>query len=169
MEETIENKVAKSGLITLSLDEFVQRGERVIFDIAPVLWEGLVLKEKDFRAFVAENNWSKYKDSFVALTCSTDAIVPSWAYLLITVALQPYAKKIVFGSLEDLERELYTDEVNNFDVEKVKDQRVLVKGCGDAPIPDAGFVIVSSKLLPVVKSLMFGEACSNVPLYKRKG
>lgn len=168
MENAIENKVAKSGLITLSLDEFVQKGERVLFDIKPLLWQELVLKEKDFRKFVAENEWSVYKDQYIALTCTTDAIVPSWAYMLLTVALKPFAKKIVFGTIDDLERELYTESIESLDISNLSDQRVLIKGCGDAPIPEVAFVMLSNKLLPIVKSLMFGEACSNVPLFKRK-
>lgn len=168
MEETIENKVSKSGLITLSLADFISKGDRVSFDIQPLLWKGMALKEKDFREFVATHDWTSFSGKNVAIHCSTDAIIPSWAYLLISVALQPYANKIVFGSIADLERELYSDVVNNIDISEYTDKRVLVKGCGNAPIPEVGFMMLSNKLLPVVKSLMFGEACSNVPLYKKK-
>lgn len=167
MTEIIENKVANSGLITISLEDFHQKGERVLFDIKPLLWKELVLKEKDFRAFIKQNNWSHYEDKFVAITCSADAIVPTWAFMLIAIALQPYAKKVIFGSLSDLERELYIDTVNSFDLNTINDKRVLVKGCGDINIPESAFIYVSEKFIPVVKSLMFGEACSNVPLYKK--
>lgn len=167
MSEFIENKVANSGLITISLEEFHQKGDRVLFDIKPLLWQELALKEKDFRSFIKQHDWRQYQDNFVAITCSADAIVPTWAYMLVAIALQPYVKKVIFGNLSDLERELYIDAVNLFDLNSITNKRVLVKGCGDINIPDSAFVYVSQKFVPVVKSLMFGEACSNVPLYKK--
>ena len=167
MSEYIENKVANSGLMTISLEEFHQKGDRVLFDIKPLLWQELALKEKDFRSFIKQHDWRQYQDNFVAITCSADAIVPTWAYMLVAIALQPYVKKVIFGNLSDLERELFIDAVNLFDLNSVADKRVLVKGCGDINIPDSAFVYVSQKFVPVVKSLMFGEACSNVPLYKK--
>ncbi len=167
MSEYIENKVANSGLMTISLEEFHQKGDRVLFDIKPLLWQELALKEKDFRSFIKQNDWHQYQDNFVAITCSADAIVPSWAYMLVAIALQPYVKKVIFGNLSDLERELYIDAVNLFDLNSITNKRVLVKGCGDISIPDSAFVYISQKFVPVVKSLMFGEACSNVPLYKK--
>ena len=167
MGEFIDNKVAKSGLITISLEEFYQKGERVLFDIKPLLWKEAVVKEKDFRNFIKEHDWTQYQDKFIAITCSVDAIVPNWAYMLIAIALQDYAKKIVFGNLEDLEITLYKEAIDNFNLETIKEKRVLVKGCGELEIPSAAFVHVSTVFLPVVKSLMFGEACSNVPLYKK--
>ena len=167
MSEYIENKVANSGLITISLEEFHQKGDRVLFDIKPLLWQELALKEKDFRSFIKQNDWHQYQDNFVAITCSADAIVPTWAYMLVAIALQPYVKKVIFGNLSDLERELYIDAVNLFDLNSITNKRVLVKGCGDISIPDSAFVYISQKFVPVVKSLMFGEACSNVPLYKK--
>jgi hypothetical protein len=166
MSEFIENKVANSGLITISLEEFHQKGERVLFDIKPLLWQELALKEKDFRSFIKQHDWRQYQDNFVAITCSADAIVPTWAYMLVAIALQPYVKKVIFGNLSDLERELYIDAINLFDLNSIANKRVLVKGCGDINIPDSAFVYISQKFVPVVKSLMFGEACSNVPLYK---
>lgn len=167
MSEYIENKVANSGLITISLEEFHQKGDRVLFDIKPLLWQELALKEKDFRSFIKQHDWRQYQNNFVAITCSADAIVPTWAYMLVAIALQPYVKKVIFGNLSDLERELYIDAVNLFDLNSITNKRVLVKGCGDINIPDSAFVYVSQKFVPVVKSLMFGEACSNVPLYKK--
>ena len=166
MSEYIENKVANSGLITISLEEFHQKGDRVLFDIKPLLWQELALKEKDFRSFIKQHDWRQYQNNFVAITCSADAIVPTWAYMLVAIALQPYVKKVIFGNLSDLERELYIDAVNLFDLNSITNKRVLVKGCGDINIPDSAFVYISQKFVPVVKSLMFGEACSNVPLYK---
>lgn len=167
MSEYIENKVANSGLITISLQEFHQKGDRVLFDIKPLLWQELALKEKDFRSFIKQHDWRQYQNNFVAITCSADAIVPTWAYMLVAIALQPYVKKVIFGNLSDLERELFIDAVNLFDLNSITNKRVLVKGCGDINIPDSAFVYVSQKFVPVVKSLMFGEACSNVPLYKK--
>jgi len=167
MSEYIENKVANSGLITISLEEFHQKGDRVLFDIKPLLWQELALKEKDFRSFIKQHDWRQYQNNFVAITCSADAIVPTWAYMLVAIALQPYVKKVIFGNLSDLERELFIDAVNLFDLNSITNKRVLVKGCGDINIPDSAFVYVSEKFVPVVKSLMFGEACSNVPLYKK--
>lgn len=167
MSEYIENKVANSGLITISLEEFHQKGDRVLFDIKPLLWQELALKEKDFRSFIKQHDWRQYQNNFVAITCSVDAIVPTWAYMLVAIALQPYVKKVIFGNLSDLERELFIDAVNLFDLNSITNKRVLVKGCGDINIPDSAFVYVSQKFVPVVKSLMFGEACSNVPLYKK--
>ena len=166
MSEYIENKVAKSGLITISLEEFHQKGDRVLFDIKPLLWQELALKEKDFRSFIKQHDWRQYQNNFVAITCSADAIVPTWAYMLVAIALQPYVKKVIFGNLSDLERELYIDAINLFDLNSIANKRVLVKGCGDINIPDSAFVYISQKFVPVVKSLMFGEACSTVPLYK---
>ena len=167
MSEYIENKVANSGLITISLEEFHQKGDRVLFDIKPLLWQELALKEKDFRAFIKQHDWCQYQNNFVAITCSADAIVPTWAYMLVAIALQPHANKVIFGNLSDLERELYIDSINRFDLNWVADKRVLVKGCGDINITDSAFIYISEKFIPVVKSLMFGEACSNVPLYKK--
>jgi len=166
MSEYIENKVANSGLITISLEEFHQKGDRVLFDIKPLLWQELALKEKDFRSFIKQHDWRQYQNNFVAITCSADAIVPTWAYMLVAIALQPYVKKVIFGNLSDLERELYIDAINLFDLNSIANKRVLVKGCGDINIPDSAFVYISQKFVPAVKSLMFGEACSNVPLYK---
>ena len=114
MSADIENKVANSGLITISLEDFHQTGDRVLFDIKPLLWQELALKEKDFRAFIKQNDWSQYQNKFVAITCSADAIVPTWAFMLIGIALQPYVKKVIFGNLSDLERELYIDSINQF-------------------------------------------------------
>lgn len=167
MSEFIENKVANSGLITISLEEFHQKGDRVLFDIKPLLWQELALKEKDFRSFIKQHDWRQYQNNFVAITCSADAIVPTWAYMLVAIALQPYVKKVIFGNLSDLERELFIDAVNLFDLNSITNKRILVKGCGDINIPDSAFVYISQKFVPVVKSLMFGEACSNVPLYKK--
>jgi hypothetical protein len=168
MEELIENKVDKSGLITISLDEFYVEGQRILIDIKDLLYEGLILREKDIREFIKNENWENYQDKFVAITCSADAIIPMWAYMLIAAALTPFAKKIVFGDLKNLEAQLFIEQIEKLNVEKYKNERVIIKGCGKIPTPEAAFVAITTKLQPHVKSLMYGEACSTVPIYKLK-
>lgn len=167
MDEII-NKVQQSGLITIDLEELYPKGERVEYDIAQNLWQGLALKEKDFREFISTNDWSVYKDKYVAVFCSADAIVPTWAFMLLSAALQPYAKKIVFGSKEELEKNIFSDLISSLNENNYKDARVVIKGCSDLPVPLSAYVDLTNKLLPVVKSLMFGEPCSTVPIYKKK-
>jgi hypothetical protein len=166
MENEIVNKVANSGLITIDLEDFFTEGERVLFDIKPLLFQELILKEKDFREYIKTHDWSSYKDKLVALTCSTDAIVPTWAYMLLTLALEPFAKKIVFGNLNDLENILFAEKLSSLNVEQYKDARVVIKGCGDKALPTNAFVQLTSLIKPKVKSIMYGEPCSTVPLYK---
>ena len=168
MEKEIVNKVAESGLITINLEDFYPEGERVVFDMKDHLFEELLLKEKDFREFVKTNDWTKYKDKFVAITCSNDAIVASWAYMLVAVAMQPYAKKIVFGNADTMETILFHDAFSKINPEKYRDQRIVIKGCGDKPVPVSAYVELTSLLQPVVKSIMYGEPCSTVPVYKSK-
>lgn len=164
--DEIVNKVSESGLISIDLEEFYVSGERVLFDIKPLLFQELILKEKDFRDYIKTADWSVYKDKLVALTCSADAIVPTWAYMLLTLALQPYAKKIVFGDLQLLENELFQEKLNSLQLDQFKDARVVIKGCGEKPIPVNAYVMLTSLLKPHVKSIMYGEPCSTVPLYK---
>lgn len=168
MEEFIENKVEKSGLITISMDEFYEDGERALIDIKDLLYEGLILREKDIREFVKNENWEKYHNKFVSIYCSIDAIIPMWSYMLIASALEPFAKKIVFGDLKELETQIFIDKIEKLEIKKYKNERVIIKGCGKIPIPEAAFVAITLKLRPVVKSLMFGEACSTVPIYKSR-
>lgn len=166
--EEIVNKVAQSGLISFDLEKYYPKGERALIDIKENLWQGIALKEKDFRSFIKENDWSAYQDKYVAVICSEDAIIPTWAYMLVTSALNEFAKKVVFGSLEDLENEILIEVINNIDISEFEDKRVIVKGCSNLPIPTNSYVKLTEKMLPVVKTLMFGEACSSVPLYKKK-
>ena len=168
MEKEILNKVAESGLITINLEDFYPEGERVLFDMKDHLFEELLLKERDFREFVKTNDWSKYKDKFVAVTCSNDAIVASWAYMLVAASLQPYAKKIVFGTLETLETILFHDALLKINPETYRDHRIVIKGCSDKPVPVSAYVELTALLQPVVKSIMYGEPCSTVPVYKSK-
>lgn len=168
IQENIINKVAQSGLVTLDPAEFYQQGERVVYDIKDNLFHGLILKEKDFREVVKTHDWSQYQDKFVAVTCTADAIVPAWAFMLLANRMAPYAREVVFGDAEVLETVLFVKATANLDVEKYRDQRLVIKGCGDVPVPVAAYVELAKKLTPVAKSLMFGEPCSTVPIYKRK-
>ncbi len=168
MEELIVNKVAQSGLITLNLEEMYPQGKRIAYDLKDNLFMGMILKEKDFREFLKEHDWSQYQDAYVAVYCSEDAIVPLWAYMLLAIHLEPFAKKVVYGSLEDLELSIYKDLFEALDWSIYDQARVVVKGCSDLSIPTAVYVELVSRLKPRVKSLMFGEPCSTVPLYKQK-
>jgi hypothetical protein len=165
--DEIVNKVAQSGLLTLDLEDYYPKGKRIQIDLAPQLFMGQILKEKDFRLWIKNEDWSKFKDCYVAVNCSADAIIPVWAYMLVAAALSAYAKKVVMGNLDNLETELYTTIIYQLDVMEFEGKRVIVKGCGNLPVPEAAFVMISEKLLPVVQSLMYGEACSTVPLFKR--
>ncbi|WP_075340599.1 DUF2480 family protein [Tenacibaculum agarivorans] len=169
MEDEIVNRVANSKLINIDLEDYYAEGKRILFDISDWLFEGLLLREKDFREQVKNHDWSQYQDTFVALHCSTDAIIPSWAYLLLTTTLNPFAKKVVIGSLELLETVIFADIIQNLSVEEFKDKPVIIKGCSTKPIPDSAYTLLISKVQPVAKTIMFGEACSTVPLYRKKG
>lgn len=168
IQENIINKVAQSGLVTLDPAQFYAPGERVVYDIKDNLFHGLMLREKDFREFVKTHDWAQYQDKNIAITCTADAIVPAWAYMLLANRLAPYARQVVFGDAEVLETVLFVKEVAALDVEQYRDQRVVIKGCGDVPVPVSAYVELTQKLTPVAKSLMFGEPCSTVPIYKRK-
>ncbi|CAN5569438.1 DUF2480 family protein [soil metagenome] len=167
MDEII-NKVALSPLITIDLEEYYPEGERVSIDIKEQLLEGFLLRERDFRTFIEEHKWSQYEAKYVAVFCSHDAIIPRWAWMLMAVALEPYAKKIVFGNLEALESALYSEILGKFNPEDFRDQKVVVKGCSKKPVPVSAYVELSALLRPVVKSIMYGEPCSTVPVYKNK-
>lgn len=168
MSEIIENKVAKSGLITLDLEELKPNWRIKGFDIEQALWQGLALKEKDFREFVKTHDWEVYANSEVHIYCSAEAIVPTWAYMLIATALQPIANRVIFGSKEDLKKALWRNWVAAINTEEYEDCRVIIKGCSKEQINESIYVELTAKLTPVVKSLMYGEPCSTVPLYKKK-
>ena len=168
IQETIINKVANSGLISFDLSAYYDKGERVVYDIKENLFHGLILREKDFREFVKDHDWAQYEGKNVAIICSADAVVPTWAYMLLVTKMEPYANRVVFGNLEALESVLYLDALAKVDIEQYKDQRIVVKGCGDIPVPVSAYVEITNKLRSVAKSIMFGEPCSTVPIYKRK-
>lgn len=167
MEKEIINRVAQSQLKTIDLEDYYPVGERVYLDIKDWLYEGFVLREKDFRASIAEHDWKQYQDKFIAVDCSTDAIIPGWAYMLISTKLHPYAKRVVQGNLETLETSLYQSIIEDLDVSAYEDRPVIIKGCSNKPVPQNAYLFITSKLLPVAKSVMYGEACSSVPLYKK--
>ncbi len=166
-KEPIINRVAQSKLVTFDLEDYYPEGGRVILDIKDWLHEGLMLKEKEFRSYVANHNWEQYKDTFVAMSCSTGAIVPGWAYMLVATKLQPYVKKVIIGDLQQLEAILYQSIIENLDVSAFKDRPVIIKGCSNKPVPPNAYLWATCKLQPHVKSLMYGEACASVPLFKK--
>ena len=168
MADTIINRVAASTLITFDLEKLYQIGSRQSIDLSQWLDQGLLLKEKEFRAQLKAHDWTIYRDKFIALQCSTEAILPSWAFLLVTTHLQPFARKVVLGNLKDLEVQLFTEEIQLLELSPYKDQTVIIKGCSEKTVPQDAYVQLISKLQPVVKSLFYGEACSSVPLYKKK-
>jgi len=168
IQENFVNKVAASGLITLNLEDYFNHGERVVYDIKENLFHGLMLREKDFRAFIKENDWSTYTGKNVAIICSADAIVPTWAYMLLATKMKPYANEVSFGSLETLEAVLFTKALAKINLEDFAGERVVIKGCADIDVTVAAYVEITNLLTPVAKSIMYGEPCSTVPIYKRK-
>ncbi|NVO33196.1 DUF2480 family protein [Hymenobacter lapidiphilus] len=166
MEEFI-NRVAQSALVTLNLEDFIHPGERVVYDIKDNLFQGLMLREKDFRAFVKDHDWSQYDGQNVAVICSADAIVPTWAYMVLAGKLQGHAHRYVFGDLAALEQDLFHEAILAIDAEQYRDAKLVIKGCGEKPVPTYAYVAIMQKLLPVASSIMYGEPCSTVPLYKR--
>ncbi|MBO9641109.1 MAG: DUF2480 family protein [Siphonobacter aquaeclarae] len=169
MQESLEivNRVANSGLVTLDLESYYHPGERVVYDLKDNLFMEAILREKDFREFLKSHDWNQYTGKNVAVICSADAIVPTWAYMLLAVHLEPYANMVVFGDLQTLEDKLFYDALSRINPEDYRGARVVVKGCSNYPVPVSAYVEVSRLLRPVVQSLLFGEPCSTVPLYKK--
>jgi alanine dehydrogenase len=168
MEELFVNKVANSGLITLNLEDYFPQGERVFIDIKEVLFMGMVLKEKDFRDWVKTHDWTVYQSKNVAIGCTADAIIPTWAYMLMASKLSGIAREIVFGDLTALEAVLWRNAIANIDAEPFRDQKMVIKGCGDLPVTAAAYSEITRVLTPIAKSIMYGEPCSTVPVYKSK-
>ena len=166
--EEIVNRVANSVLQVFDLEDYYPEGPRFSIDVSQWLYEGLVLREKDFREQLKNHNWDAYKDGFVALSCSTDAIVPAWAFMLITAHLEPVAKNVFWGTIPQMEIGLYQEILQKLDYSSYQDKPVIIKGCSRKPVPQEVYVLATQKLMPVAKSIMFGEACSAVPVYKRK-
>lgn len=168
MSEEIINKVAQSGLITLDLEEYFPKGPIAVFDLKPHLFMEMILKEKDFRAALQNFDWSQYQDQTVAVTCSADAIIPMWAYMLVATYLQPIATAIFFGDPETVQQQIFLQNIEAIPAEEYNDKRVVIKGCGDVPIGADAYLTITKKLRPFAKSIMYGEPCSTVPIYKKK-
>lgn len=168
MENVIINKVAESALTSIDLEEYYPKGETAVFDLKDHLFMGLILKEKDFRATLQTYDWEKFRDKNVAITCSADAIIPMWAYMLVASNLQPVAKEVVFGEEKNILQTLLLRNLGTIKGEEYADKRVVVKGCGEVTIPESAYVEITNKLRPFVKSIMYGEPCSTVPIFKRK-
>lgn len=164
--EVIVNKVAQSGIITLNLEDFYPNEPIVTFDIKDYLFMGLILKEKDFRTALKEHNWSKYTNMNVAIICSADAIIPYWAYMLIASNLKPFAHFFMYANEQTLQNYLFLNAISQINTTLYAKQRVVIKGCGEKPIPPAAYVEITRILSPIVKSLMYGEPCSTVPILK---
>ncbi len=168
MSEVFVNKVAESGIITLNLEEYYPQEPLVVFDLKEHLFMGLILKEKDFREALKNTDWTSYTGKIVAVTCSADAIIPVWAYMLVAAYLQPVANMVAFGTEEELKKELLLKNLAAIDVNQYNDKRVVIKGCGEVPVGEAAYLQITRQLQPVVKSIMYGEPCSTVPIYKKK-
>lgn len=167
MSNEIVNRVANSQLKTINLEDFYPQGTRTSIDIKNWLFQELILKETEFREHLKNHDWEQYNNKYVALTCSCDAIIPSWAFMLITTYLSPFAKKIVVGNLTALETSIYHEIIANFSIEEFINKPIIIKGCAQKPIPETAYIQLIEKLQPIAKSIMFGEACSTVPLYKK--
>lgn len=168
MDEKIINKVTESGLVTLDLAQFYPRDEMIIFDLKDYLFMGIILKEKDFREALKNLDLENFRNKNVAITCSADAIIPVWAYMLVAAQLQPVAKEIVVGDEKELHRRLFLKNLAAINTAEFVNQRIVIKGCGDTPIDEFAYAEATRVLLPVAKSIMYGEPCSTVPVYKKK-
>jgi hypothetical protein len=168
MAEEIINRVKASPLVVFDLEELYTTGERVLFDIKPLLFQEVVLKEKDFREFIRSHDWIQYQDKHVAICCSAEAVVPTWAFMLVSLSLQPYATSIIFGELNDLENYLFENALRKVDLEKYRNAKIVIKGCSKVNVPISAYVRATSMLRSVASSIMFGEPCSTVPLFKAK-
>ncbi|MBE16019.1 MAG: DUF2480 family protein [Dokdonia sp.] len=163
----IVNRVANSALITFNLEDYYPAGVRVVLDISQWLDGGIILRESSFRESVNTHDWQQYQDAYVAINCSTEAIIPAWAHMLVATKLQGVAKKAVAGTLETLETILYTEVLTKLDTAPFENKPIIVKGCAHLPVPENAYLLLIEKLQPIARSLLFGEACSSVPLYKR--
>ncbi|MDG2491344.1 MAG: DUF2480 family protein [Flavobacteriaceae bacterium] len=167
MKDEIVNRVAQSALITFDIEDLYVQGNRIEIDMSQWLEQGFILREKEFRSAITSFDWSIYQDHFIALNCSTDAILPAWASLLVTAQLNKVSQTIVWGTLSDLEYHLFVQAIDKLDLSDFEGKPVIVKGCSEKQIPESAYIYLIQKLQPVVKSLFYGEACSSVPLYKR--
>ena len=168
MEEAFVNKVSESGILTLDLEDYYPKDEIMVFDMKDHLFMGLILKEKEFREALKNLDIEPYKDKYIAITCSADAIIPMWAYMLVASYLEPVAMELIFGDRNLVHNNLFLKNLQSINAEDYRDKRVVIKGCGELPISESAYVAITKKLRPVVQSIMYGEPCSTVPIYKRK-
>jgi hypothetical protein len=168
MGEEIINKVAQSGLLTLDLEDYYPREEVAVFDLKPLLFREVILKEKEFRAGLQDMDWSRYAGRILAVTCTVDAIIPAWAYMLVAASARPFARHIVLGDPRTALQQTFLANLQTVDLDTYADKRVIIKGCGDLALGPFAYLEITRLLQPVVKSIMYGEACSNVPVYKKK-
>ena len=169
MDDLIINKVANSGLLTIDLEDYLPKDDEIaIFDLKDHLFRGLILKEKDFREALKTLDWEIYRNKYVAITCSAEAIIPMWAYMLVTAYVQPLAKDVYSGTPAELKKQLFLKNLGTIKANEFTDQRIIIKGCGDQPVDSAAYAEITKLLRPVAKSIMYGEACSNVPIYKKR-
>ena len=168
MSDAIVNKVSESGLITLDLEQYYPREELVLFDLKDYLFMGLILKEKDFREALKNQDWEVYRKKYVGVTCSADAIIPPWAYMLAASYLQPVAKDVIMGDEKEVHKTIFLQNIQGIDVKEFTGQRVVVKGCGETPIGEFAYMEITKRLRPVAKTIMYGEPCSTVPIYKNR-
>lgn len=166
-QKPLVNRVAASGLVTIDLEKYFPADETAVFDIKDYLFKGLILREKDFRAAVKEHDWAAYQDKVLLVYCSTNAIIPMWAYMLIAVNATPFAKDIFQGTLAEYQKQAFKETIRNLDIESFEGKRVIIKGCSDKPVPSSAYLDLTQRLQPKAKSIMFGEPCSTVPIYKR--
>lgn len=167
MNDPIINRVAESELITLDPVNYFPKGETKVFDLKDHLFMGIILKEKDFREALKKTDWSVYQDKNIALTCSADAIIPVWAWMLAASYLQPVAREVIMGDEKELHKQLFLQNISTININEFADKRVVIKGCGETPIGDYVYMELTKKLRPVAKSIMYGEPCSTVPVYKK--
>jgi hypothetical protein len=167
MSDGIVNKVAESGLITLDLERFYPKDETALFDLKDYLFMGLVLKEKEFREAIKNTDWEIYREKYVGVVCSADAIIPVWAYMLVSSYLQPIAKDVVMGDEKEIHKIIFLKNIQSIDINEFVDKRIVVKGCGETPIEEFAYLEITKRLRPVAKTIMYGEPCSTVPIYKK--
>jgi len=168
MEDIIINKVSESSIVSLDLEEFYPKEEIALFDMKDYLFMGLILKEKDFRESLKNLELTIYTDKIVAVTCSADAVIPMWAYMLVASYLQPVSKEVYFGTIEEIKTALLLKNIEKIAIKEYVDKRVVIKGCGEVPIGEAAYLQATKLLRPVAKSIMYGEPCSTVPIFKKK-
>ncbi len=167
MDDVFINKVSESGIITIDLEMYFPKGETEVFDMKEHLFMGLILKEKDFREVMKNLDLKNYKGKNVAITCSADAVIPMWAYMLVASYLEPVANNVIFGDRDFLHKTMFLQNIAAINITEYKDKRVVIKGCGELPISETAYVAITKHLRPVVKSIMYGEPCSTVPIYKK--